>query len=64
MRLTELTRCWSQFFLASQDTYFTYHLFSQMELLPGWASMAIQRVGDVGGPLSYEFELEEQELDW
>lgn len=35
-----------------------------MELLPGWARMASQRVGDVGGPLSYEFELEEQELDW
>ena len=53
-----------QFFLASGDQYFTQHLFSQLDLLPGWASIATKRVGQAGGPLTFEFELSEQELDW
>ena len=53
-----------QFFLASGDRYFTKQLFTQLDLLPEWAIIASKRVGQAGGPLTSEFELSEQELDW
>lgn len=36
----------------------------QLELLPDWTVIAAERVGDVPGPLSHEFELTNEELDW
>ncbi|KAK4698617.1 hypothetical protein P7C70_g7656, partial [Phenoliferia sp. Uapishka_3] len=53
-----------QFFLSSRDTYFAYHLFSQLEVLPQWTLLASQRLGDTPGPMSQEFEVSVQELDW
>jgi hypothetical protein len=36
----------------------------QLELLPSWTFLALQRVGSPGGPVSEEFEVSEEELDW
>lgn len=41
-----------------------HHLTLQMELLPTWTFMAVQTVGQPGGPLSSEFEVSDEELDW
>jgi hypothetical protein len=41
----------------------TYHLVWQLELLPGWTELCLQRFGESGGP-EEETELSEIELDW
>lgn len=33
-------------------------------MLPDWTVWAAQRIGTPGGPLSEEYELTENELDW
>jgi len=55
---------YSQLYLASSDKHVVHHLTIQLELLPNWTVLASQRVGDQGGPLTSEFELTEEELDW
>lgn len=35
-----------------------------MELLPNWTFMAVQTVGQPAGPVSTEFEVSNEELDW
>lgn len=66
VRLTpsSLPSFYSQLYLASSDKHVVHHLTIQLELLPNWTILACQRVGDPGGPLTSEFELTEEELDW
>lgn len=42
----------------------TYHNLFQMELNPEWTKMALQRIGEPGGPTSIEEELTETEISW
>jgi hypothetical protein len=39
-------------------------MLMQLEMLPDWTTYAAQRVGSPGGPISQEYELTEDELDW
>lgn len=57
-------RFYSQLYLASSDKHVVHHLTIQLELLPGWTTLVTQRVGEPDGPLTEEFELTEEELDW
>lgn len=55
-----------QVFVDSLDKHCVYHLFTQLECLPNWATLATQRVNEMTpyGPLSEECALTETELDW
>lgn len=44
--------------------HMVFHLVVQLEVLPTWATMAVQRVGEREGPSSAEYELSEKEIDW
>ncbi|KAK4704521.1 hypothetical protein P7C70_g1686, partial [Phenoliferia sp. Uapishka_3] len=47
----------------SHDWHNLYHLFIQADVIP-WIPLVVQRVGDVGGPISSEYEVSSIELDW
>ncbi|GJN89300.1 hypothetical protein Rhopal_002280-T1 [Rhodotorula paludigena] len=51
-------------YVAGADVHMTFHELYQLELLPEWTKLALQRVGDIGGPLSAEEEVNEVELGW
>lgn len=42
----------------------SYHLFYQLEILPYWTSLILQRYGEIDGPAAAELEVTETELDW
>lgn len=42
----------------------TYHLVWQLELLPGWTELCLQRYGETDGPVTEDLELSETELNW
>ncbi|SCV68650.1 BQ2448_771 [Microbotryum intermedium] len=42
----------------------TWYLCWQLELMPRWTSVAVQRYGEEGGPITRDDELSETELDW
>jgi hypothetical protein len=51
-------------YVTGADQHMIYHAFTQMELIPEWSRMALQRVGEVGGPRDESEELNELELSW
>lgn len=55
---------YSRLYLSSQDKHVVHHLTMQLELLPSWTTLAVQTVGQPGGPVSAEFEVSNEELDW
>ncbi|BGP24743.1 zn(2)-C6 fungal-type transcription factor [Rhodotorula toruloides] len=62
----KLLAFYSKVFVDSLDKHCVYHLFTQLECLPNWATLAAQRVDEMTpfGPLSEECALTETELDW
>jgi hypothetical protein len=54
----------SQLYSVSLDPNQTYFLAWQLELIPSWTLLAVQRYGEVGGPATRDVELTETELDW
>jgi hypothetical protein len=46
------------------DQHMVFHELFSLEHLPNWTEIVLQRVGDVGGPLNAEEELNETELSW
>jgi hypothetical protein len=50
-------------YIGSRDPHMTYHVVWQLEMLPNWTTIAVQRVGEPGGPVSPELEVSEVELD-
>ncbi|KAK4053184.1 hypothetical protein OIV83_001919 [Microbotryomycetes sp. JL201] len=48
----------------SSDPHQTYYLAWQLELMPTWTLLAVQRHGELDGPLTADLELTETELDW
>ncbi|SCV73552.1 BQ2448_7478 [Microbotryum intermedium] len=63
-KVLKLLAFYAQLYLQSQDKHVVHHLFMQLELLPSWTLIALQRVGAPGGPTSEEFELTPEELEW
>lgn len=55
---------YARLYLSSQDKHVVHHLTMQLELLPLWTKLAVQTVGQPGGPTSAEFEVTNEELDW
>ncbi|GAA6011969.1 hypothetical protein JCM10207_003444 [Rhodosporidiobolus poonsookiae] len=51
-------------YVSGADLHMTFHEFSALEFLPNWTSLAVQRFGTPGGPLSEEEEVSETELRW
>ncbi len=51
-------------YVSSRDPHQTYHLAFQLELIPNWTTIAVQKFGDNPGPDSAELELSPTELDW
>ncbi|KAM0787683.1 hypothetical protein ACM66B_003746 [Microbotryomycetes sp. NB124-2] len=46
------------------DGHMIFHQFFQLELLPDWTTLALQRFGSVPGPRTIEEELSSTELEW
>ncbi|KDE07740.1 hypothetical protein MVLG_02012 [Microbotryum lychnidis-dioicae p1A1 Lamole] len=63
-KVLKLSAFYAQLYLQSQDKHVVHHLFTQLELLPSWTLLALQRVGSPGGPTSEEFEVTPEELEW
>lgn len=51
-------------YVSSRDPHQTYHLAFQLELIPNWTAIAVQKFGDNPGPDCAELELSPTELDW
>ncbi|GAA6038180.1 hypothetical protein JCM8097_005780 [Rhodosporidiobolus ruineniae] len=62
----KLLAFYSKVFVDSLDKHVVYHLCTQLEALPNWATMAAQREGEMTefGPLPLECALTDVELDW
>lgn len=54
----------AQLYSTSCDPNQTYFLAWQLELMPSWTTLAVQRFGEGGGPATRDAELTETELDW
>lgn len=46
------------------DPHLTHHVIFSLEVLPNWTAIAVQRYGEADGPLSFDLELTDEELDW
>ncbi|GAA5978143.1 hypothetical protein JCM11641_006637 [Rhodosporidiobolus odoratus] len=51
-------------YVAGADVHMTFHELFQLEHLPNWSELALQRMGTPGGPLHEHEELTEPELGW
>lgn len=62
----KLLAFYSKVFVDSLDKHCVYHLVTQLEVLPGWATMVAQRENEPTdfGPLPAECALTDVELDW
>jgi hypothetical protein len=50
-------------YTGSRDPHITCHIVWQLEILPHWTAMAVQPIGEPGGPVLPELEVSEVELD-
>lgn len=55
---------YSKIYLGGADAHMLFHHTFQMEHNPKWTKMALQRVGEVDGPLDHSEEVLENELTW
>lgn len=53
-----------QLYTDGADRHVIFHLIFQLDLLPNWTTLALQRVGERGGPTGPEEELSEMEIGW
>ncbi|GAA5929182.1 hypothetical protein JCM1841_006226 [Sporobolomyces salmonicolor] len=60
----KLLAFYCQLYTASQDKHNIFHLLLRLEALPDWTSLVSLRIGAPGGPLTDEFEVTQEELDW
>ncbi|BGP16119.1 hypothetical protein JCM10213v2_004113 [Rhodosporidiobolus nylandii] len=51
-------------YVAGVDVHMTFHELFQLEHLHNWTELALQRIGDPGGPLNEDEEVSEEELSW
>jgi len=61
-----LTAFYAQLYMSSKDKHVVYHAMCQLDLVPNWPAIVVEKCGPVPGvgPSSPEFELTDQELDW
>jgi len=64
-RCLKVLAFYAKVFHDSHDKHVVYHLFTQLEAVEGWATMAVQREGEVDefGPIAQQCVLTETELD-
>ncbi|KAK4056861.1 hypothetical protein OIO90_002111 [Microbotryomycetes sp. JL221] len=55
---------YSKLYTCGADGHMIFHQFFQLELLPDWTTLALQRFGSVPGPRSPEEEVTPTELEW
>lgn len=53
-----------QMYVDGSDRHVIFHLIFQLDLLPNWTELALQRVGDPHGPQNPDEELTETERQW
>ncbi|BGP31983.1 hypothetical protein JCM10296v2_003762 [Rhodotorula toruloides] len=51
-------------YVVGADVHMAFHEVYQLEHLPNWTKLALQRVGEPGGPLSADEQVTETELSW
>ncbi|BGP24558.1 hypothetical protein JCM10295v2_003476 [Rhodotorula toruloides] len=51
-------------YVVGADIHMAFHEVYQLEHLPNWTKLALQRVGEPGGPLSADEQVTETELSW
>ncbi|GAA6012266.1 hypothetical protein JCM10207_002783 [Rhodosporidiobolus poonsookiae] len=60
----KLVAFYSELYITSRDPHMTYHVVWQLEVLPNWTTIAVQRVGEPTGPATPDLEVSDTELDW
>ncbi|GAA5973486.1 hypothetical protein JCM11641_006486 [Rhodosporidiobolus odoratus] len=60
----KLVAFYSELYITSRDPHMTYHVVWQLEVLPNWTTIVVQRYGEPGGPTSRNLEATDTELDW
>lgn len=55
---------YAKMYTQGADGHMVFHTAFQLELTPDWTSLALQKVGEPGGPTTKEDELSETELSW
>ncbi|GAA6048818.1 hypothetical protein JCM3770_003637 [Rhodotorula araucariae] len=60
----KLVAFYLELYITSRDPHMTYHVVFQLEILPNWTLIAVQRYGEQNGPSAQELEVSETELDW
>lgn len=63
-RSLKLVAFYSQLYITSHDQHMCHHLTFQLELLPDWTTLVVQRHGENPGPATPDLEVTELELDW
>ncbi|TNY24237.1 hypothetical protein DMC30DRAFT_413470 [Rhodotorula diobovata] len=53
-----------QLYCGSQDKHNVFHLLMQLAPLGNWTELVALRIGQPGGPMSDEFEVSEEEVEW
>ncbi|KAK4050592.1 hypothetical protein OIV83_003318 [Microbotryomycetes sp. JL201] len=53
-----------KFYAHCRDAHMSYHSFQNLELVPTWTRMALEKMGDPNGPRAADEELTTEELDW
>ncbi|GAA5840563.1 hypothetical protein JCM9279_007365 [Rhodotorula babjevae] len=53
-----------ELYIMSRDPHLTYHVVWQLEVIPNWPSIVVQRFGEQEGPSSPDLEVSDVELDW
>ncbi|GJN92545.1 hypothetical protein Rhopal_005575-T1 [Rhodotorula paludigena] len=60
----KLVAFYLELYITSRDPHMTYHVVWQLEVLPNWTLIAVQRYGEQDGPPTAELEVSDTELDW
>ncbi|GAA5905370.1 hypothetical protein JCM6882_003140 [Rhodosporidiobolus microsporus] len=60
----KLLAFYCQLHFSSQDKHNVFHLMLQLDVLQNWTTLATLRIGQPGGPISDEFEVTEEEVEW
>lgn len=56
--------CTLQLLCGSRDKHNVFHLLAQLSPLTAWTTLVTLRIGQPGGPISEEFEVTAEEVDW
>ncbi|GAA6013193.1 hypothetical protein JCM8202_003054 [Rhodotorula sphaerocarpa] len=60
----KLLSFYCQLLCGSRDKHNVFHLLAQLSPLTAWTTLVTLRIGQPGGPISEEFEVTAEEVDW